>query len=62
MPKKSSILAAAALALCGYTLYSDSIDINGHSSLRTTNANDGPSRTLSAEEEEEYDLTKRIGT
>ena len=60
MPKKTSILAAAVLTLFGYTFNSGSI--NSTSSLRSTNANDGPPRAVAAEEEEEYDLTKRIGT
>jgi CheY-like chemotaxis protein len=54
MPKKSSVLTAAALVLL-YTLYSSDSPTHS-SSLR--NANDAPPRTLA--DEEEYDLTKRI--
>lgn len=65
MPRKSSVLGAAALALFGYTLYSSDIGVTQESSnLRNTANNEGPPRmtTPLEEEEEEYDLTKRIGT
>ena len=61
MPKKSSVLGAAALALFGYTLLSsDSIGQRVLPSSNLRNANGGPApRNLA--EKEEYDLTKRIG-
>ena len=63
MPRKSSVLGAAALALFGYTLYSSDIGVIQSSNLRNTANNEGPPRmTTPLEEEEEYDLTKRIGT